>query len=188
MKKIGRTLMLAVTLCASLLATSVVSAVSYEAGVSYQRINQNLFSTIEFPMDAATVQATAWSDIGFGIRAMIGRSTETANHLYVKGLHYSNKINAIYSAMIMYRHSFGEFTAEFGLGKTDYKSTWKVNGIKPDWSDGTDSDWSYHASIKYPINDDVDLSFGYSDLYRKNKSGYGREETRSFSAGFAYNF
>ena len=88
-----------------------------------------------------------------------------------------------------YRYNLNDkFSFDFGVGKTDYKSTWRVNGIKPKWSDGTDSDWSYHTRFNWLIEDSLSLTFGYSDLYRKHKEGYGREETRYFKAGFTYKF
>ena len=183
MKRLGGILLLAVGL------STAATAVEYDASVSYARIDQNLFGTIEFPMDALVVSGTAWDDSGFGFRVTVGRSTETANNLYVDGYHYTNKINAMYGAMVVYRQSIGNFSGEVGFGKTDYKATWTVNGKVPDWGDNSaDSDWSYYAGVTYPINNDVDLSFGYTDIYRKDKEGYGREETRSFSAGFVYNF
>lgn len=175
-------------LCLTLMALMPVSAATIELNTSIARIDQNLFDTIEFPMDAVTISGTAWSDSGFGLRVLLGRSTETANHLYVKGSHYTNKINAMYGAMIVYQQSIGEFKVELGAGKTDYKSTWTVNGELPTWSDGTDSDWSYYVGVKYPIHDSVFISIGYADIYRKEKIGYGREETRSFSSGFSYLF
>ena len=160
-----------------------------EFNASYLRINQNLFNTIEFPMDAVELSYSYISDNGLGLRLGLGRSTETANSLYVEGLRYSNKINAIYTSEVFYRYDISnDFSFDFGVGKTDYKSTWHVNGEKPAWSDGTDSDWSYHSRINWKVKDNISLTLGYSDIYRKDKPEKGREETRYFKAGFSYIF
>ena len=160
-----------------------------EFNISYLRINQNLFDTINFQMDAVEVSYSYITDYGVGARIGLGRSTETANSLYVEGLRYSNKINAIYTGELFYRYELGnKFSFDLGVGKTDYKSTWHVNGVKPAWSDGTDSDWSYHSRVNWKIEDNISLTFGYSDIYRKDKPGKGREETRYFKAGFTYIF
>ncbi len=160
----------------------------YEVGVSHLRINQNLFGTISFPMDALQVDGTYWSKSGFGVRILAARSTETANSLYVEGKQYSNKINAMYGGEFLYRQKFGLWGFEVGIGKNDYKSTWTVNGVKPSWSKGTDSDYRYHVGVTYPINDSVSMRFSYDDIYRKDKIGYGREETRAYGFGFVYKF
>ena len=160
-----------------------------EFNVSYLRINQNLFDTIEFQMDAVEVSYLYIAESGIGARIGLGRSTETANSLYVEGLRYSNKINAIYTGEVFYRYELdNKFSFDLGVGKTDYKSTWHVNGVKPEWSSGTDSDWSYHSRLNWKIEDNINLTFGYSDIYRKDKPGKGREETRYFKAGFTYIF
>lgn len=163
-------------------------AEDYELGISYARVNQELFGTISFPMDAVIINGTVWNDAGFGVRLSIGRSTMTANSMYVKGRQYSNKIKALYSASALYRFNIGKFKVITGVGKTDYKSVWTVNGESPVWANGTDSDWSYYAEITYPVEGSVYLSFGYADIYRKDKAGQGREETRAFTAGFVYLF
>ncbi len=172
-----------------LCAVSFGSLANYEANISYLRINQNLFGTIEFPMDAAELSLSFVKSNKYGARISIGRSTETINALYVEGLEYSNKINAIYGAEVFYRYSVNEkLSFDLGVGKTDYKSTWWVNGAKPAWSDGVDSDWSYHLRLNYEIKNNLYLTIGYSDIYRKDKEGYGREETNYFKTGLTYRF
>jgi hypothetical protein len=158
-----------------------------EIGAQHLRINQNLFNEISFPMDALQIDATYWYK-SFGIRALGARSTETANNLYVENKFYTNKINAMYGGLLLFRFPVDKFKFEFGAGKTDYKSTWRVNGVEPAWSKGTDSDWSYYAGVTYPINKFVGMRFSYSDIYRKNKPERGREETRAFGFGFVVKF
>lgn len=161
----------------------------YEVGASYARINQNLFGTIAFPMDAALVDFTYWHKSGFGFRVTAGKSTETTNSLYVEGRHYTNKIDSLYSGTILYRYKVGKWSTEYGFGKTDYKATWKVNGVVPEWGDNSaDSDWSYYVGVGYKIEENVTLKFTYADLYRKKKEGYGRETTKGFFVGIAYSF
>ena len=72
----------------------------YEIDISYARVNQNLFDTIAFPMDAVILSGTYWHDNGLGFRVSTGKSTETANSLFVEGLHYTNKINSLWSATV----------------------------------------------------------------------------------------
>lgn len=161
----------------------------YEVGVSYARVNQDLFGTISFPMDATIIDLTYWNDSGLGFRLSTGKSTETANSLFVKGFHYTNKIDSLWSGTLLYKYEFDKWSTEFGVGKTDYKATWKVNGIIPVWGDNSaDSDWSYYAGIRYKIEDNILLKLTYADWYRKEKSGYGRETTRGFIVGLAYLF
>lgn len=161
----------------------------YEAGVSYARVNQNLFGTIAFPMDAVIVDVTYWHDSGLGFKLSTGKSTETANSLYVKGAHYTNKIDSLWSGTFLYRYELDKWYTEIGFGKTDYKATWTVNEVIPVWGDNSaDSDWSYYAGVGYKIEDNVLLKFTYADWYRKEKEGYGRETTRGFTVGFSYLF
>lgn len=171
-------------------AASQVQATEYEVDITYSRINQNLFDIISFPMDATSVSLTAWNDSNLGFRITTGKSTETANQLYVEGLHYTNIIDSLWSATLLYRYELSDtWSLETGIGKTDYKSTWKVNGVVPVWGDNSaDSDWSYTAGLSYKMEDSVYLKLSYTDYYRKNKEGYGRETTRGFGLSLVYRF
>lgn len=173
-----------------LLLVSFSCLAEKEVGISYMRVNQDLFGTISFPMDAAQLSYSYILDNGVGVKLIAGKSTETANSLYVEGFQYQNKIDSLFSGIVFYRHRISDkHSLDFGFGKTDYKSTWKVNGDVPEWGDNSaDSDWSYHLNYHYKTGDNTHLNFGYSDIYRKHKEGYGREETRVFEVGFVYGF
>lgn len=157
-----------------------------EFGASYIRINQDLFGTISFPMDALGTDVTWWHESGLGFRASAAFSTNTANQLYVEGLEYENKIDHLYSFKLMYRYKFDEFAFEAGVGKTDYKTSWKVNGEVPHWSGGSDSDTSYYTGFTYNLNSNTDLRLGYERMYDKIKKGYGRETTEGYNISLVY--
>jgi len=160
-----------------------------EINVSYLRINENLFDTIAFKMDAVQASYSYIHETGLGIRLDVARGVETANSLYVEGLLYQDKINALFGGSVIYRYDINDkYSFDVGVGKVDYHSTWKVNGVEPEWSKGTDSDWAYHANVHYHLEGDAYLTFGYSDIYRKHKENYGRETTRYFKVGFSYRF
>ena len=165
-----------------LILTLSINVQAVEFGASYIRINQDLFGTISFPMDALGVDTTWWHDSGFGFRTSVAFSTMTANQLYVEGLEYENKIDHLYSFKFMYRHKFDDFGIELGVGQTDYKTSWKVNGEVPHWSGGSDSDKSYYVGLTKKIFDNTDLRLGYERYYSKIKKDYGRETT------YGYNF
>ncbi len=165
------------------------SSFEYDLSIHYSRISQTLFDKYSFQMDAVILGGTVWWGDHFGIRVLAGRSTETVNSLQTSGKVYTNRINSLFSGILVYRHDIGKATLEVGIGKTDYKSTWWVDGVVPAWGDnGSDSDWSYHVGLTYPLTNKWDLSVGYVDMYRKDKPGYGREETRRYDLGVVYNF
>lgn len=159
-----------------------------ELTLSYARINQKLFDKISFPMEAVKIDYDYVSKYDFGVNLSLARSTETANELN-HNIEYKNKITALYSASVFYRYELtNNLSFDAGVGITDYKSTWKVNGVIPEWGYGTDSDTSYFLKANYQLNQDWSLSAAYYNFYRKNKKGYGREETTAFSIGLKYVF
>lgn len=162
---------------------------NYEAGINYARIHQNLFDTISFQMDAVIADVAYVHDSGVGFRISSGKSSETVNGLFVQGQHYTNKIDSLWSGTLFYRYQINKWSLEAGVGKTDYKTTWTVNGEIPVWGDNnSDSDWSYYAGFNYEIEDNVTLRVIYADLYRKDKEDHGRETTKGLYVGFAYSF
>ena len=169
-----------------LLLTLSINVQAVEFGASYIRINQDLFGSISFPMDALGVDATYWHSTGFGLRGSIAFSTMTANQLYVDGFEYENKIDHLYSFKAMYRHKFDDLGVELGVGQTDYKTSWLVNGEVPTWSGGSDSDASYYVGLTYNLNERVDLRLGYEQYYNKVKKRYGRETTEGYNLSLVY--
>ena len=156
-----------------------------EISAQYLRINQSLFNTIKFESDAAGLEYSYIHDTGLGARIGLARGTETKN-TYELGVKYTNKIEYMYNISAMYRFNINDdISCDLSVGKNDYKTSWTVDGVEPDWSGNSDSDWVYSANINYKI-DDYSLTIGYRDLYRKEKEGFGREETKAFYLGVNY--
>lgn len=190
--KYGLTLVVALITMGLCFTAQKAFAGNYDVGVSYMKTHQKLFDKIHFPMDTGLITVSYWldeSDYGrLGLRGVVGKSIETIDTYATPELMYSNKIDLFTSAEIVYKYTFTKTSIILGVGKTDYKSTWWVNGNIPSWGKGTDSDWSYTGGIGYKIEDNLTLELLYKDIYRKNKKGFGREETRGFSIGLVYQF
>lgn len=155
------------------------------AGVTEQR----LFGTIKFSMPTVHVNYNYWFNDYLGIYADISRTTETANSLYIEDKEYTNKIYFMSSVGIAARYPLSEsFGILASVGQTDYKSTWRVNGIKPSWHKGVDSDTSYHIGLTYNLDSDYYLALVGSKLYSKDKKGFGKETTDSIVLYLGYKF
>ena len=183
-------------LCLTLMALMPVSAATIELNASYANVKQELFSKAEFNMNTLIVSGTAWHDSGFGFKVFGGKSSKTENDIATGDDLYTNTIDAIYGAMIVYKYNFGDLSLNVGVGKTDYKTTWGLNGGSIDYNDtgslslnenSADSGWSYSAGLSYPISSSLLATVNYTDIYRKN-SEYGREKTTSTSVGISYLF
>jgi len=174
-----------------LLLISFNCLASDEFNVSFLRINQVLkFSEpIHFKMDAVQLGYTYWHDSGLGFKLNVARSTDTPNAFYI-GKDYRNKINALWQGQITYKYDVNDkFSLISCIGITEYHSTWKVDGIEPSWSKGTDSHKpSYCVGFQYDIEPRVKIEAMYSYMYFKDKENYGEEVTYAFGAGLTYSF
>lgn len=151
------------------------------------RINQNLFGSIKFPMNAISLSSTVWYK-DFGFKLLIAKSNKTKNSVDLDKK-YTNKIDHLFSATILYKYQINnKFSFVSGVGFTTYKTSWKVDGVDPWWKNDTDDDISYQASIVYEIDKNKSIEFGYTDYYRKNKKGFGKETTNGYSLSFSYKF
>lgn len=182
MKKILVTALAALSLTPQVSANS---ALAIGAGIT----QQDLFGTIEFSMPTLHLNYNYWFTPYLGIYADIGRTTETANSLYIEGKEYTNKIYFMSSVGIAANYPISEsFGILASVGQTDYKSTWRVNGIKPSWHKGVDSDKSYHIGLTYNLDSDYYLALVGSKLYSKEKKGFGKETTDSIVLYLGYKF
>lgn len=164
----------------------LLCAVSIEVGAL--RINQNLFGNIKFQMNAISLGSTVWYK-DFGLKVLMAKSSETENSINLDKK-YTNKIDNLYSVMALYKYQINDnFSFISGVGYTTYQTSWEVNGVKPEgWATDTDSDISYHGAIRYTLDDNYSFDIGYSDFYKKNKVGFGKETTRGINASFIYKF
>ena len=164
-----------------------LKAVEYELVIKHLVVSQKLFGIIDFKQDAILLGGNVWHSSGFGLGVNVARSTESANNSYVKGKYYTNKINLLTSVSLMYKFDISENWAIYAQsGYVDYKTNWKVNDVEPGWAKGSDSGMSYGGGFRYKMNDSVLITFGYDDLYRKDKIGYGKEKTKAVNFGFVY--
>lgn len=168
---------------------STVQASQYSCGASYMRVNQNLFGTIEFPQDALQLRCSYLSDYKVGIRLGLARSAESPDKLFVEGEFYTNKITSYKHVSIFYNYKINDrWSVEPFVGYVDYDTEWTVNGERPHWFEDSDSDITKGLLVNYRYRDNWRIFFGYSDLYNKNKEGYGPETTASYEFGFAFTF
>ena len=156
---------------------------SNEIALQYMKINQSLFNTIKFEADAIGVEYSYIHTSGFGLKLGLATGAETEDK-YNSG--YTNKIKYMYSVSAMYRFNITDnLSVEAVVGINDYKTIWKLNDIEPDWSGTSDSGWAYAMNVNYKVAD-YKLTFGYADLYRKHKKGFGDEPTKAFKFGITY--
>ena len=168
---------------------STVQASQYSCGASYMRVNQNLFGTIEFPQDALQLRCSYLSDYKVGIRIGLANSVESSNKLFVEGTLYTNKITSYKHVSMFYNYKINDsWSVEPFVGFVDYDTEWTVNGERPHWFEDSDSDITKGLLVNYRYSDDWRIFFGYSNLYNKNKKGYGLETTTSYEVGFAFTF
>tara|TARA_Y100000034_G_scaffold136730_1_gene215290 strand:+ start:1737 stop:2279 length:543 start_codon:yes stop_codon:yes gene_type:complete len=173
------------------LVISFSAAAESELGVSYSRINQKLdfAQPIHFKMDAIQLSYTKYWLGGLGTEIAVARSTETPNAYFIDK-HYQNKINALWSAHVVYKRPVTDrLNIKAGVGITEYHSTWRVNGVEPDWSKGTDSHKpSWFIGIQYDWHKWLTFEAGYRFQYEKTKVGYGEETTDSITSGITVRF
>lgn len=162
-----------------------------EFNVSFSRINQDLEfkDRIEFDMNAVSVSYSYFTEYGLGAEIAISRSTETPNTV-ILDTKYQNKINALWSGSIVYKYRYdNDLAFKYGVGITEYHSTWKVDGVEPAWSSGSDSHKpSYFIGAQYRLFNDLFLEASVRKMYEKMKEDKGREITYSANIGFTYVF
>ncbi len=183
----------ALALGLALTLTTPIYAGDYEVFAHYTRIDQELFGTIKFPMEALTGGVGYWTDNTdygkLGVRLTVGKSTEAVDANAVQGKVYKNTIDSMFSYDILYGYEVLDNSTLFvSIGKTDYRTTWLVNGEEPAWSKDTDSDWSYGVGWNVKLNDYFSYELSYKNIYRKMKEGYGKEKTRGVYSGFTFRF
>lgn len=160
-------------------------AVEQNISIDHMIINQSVSDSVSFRSSAVEASYYYMSEYDIGGRVGVGKGIKAASKS--EGVVYTNKIDVIYTAEIFYRLNLNNKHIDFGIGKTDYKTTWTVDNKKNEWSHNTDSDWSYHLRFSFELAENVYLNFGYSDIYRKSKSTH-TEETKYFKVGFLYKF
>ena len=162
-----------------------------EVNVSYLRVNQTLEfkDPIRFKMDALQIGYTYWSSYGLGLKLMVARSTEAANSVYIDK-DYRNVIHSLWQAQIAYKYEVNEkLSLIAAIGATEYNSTWRVDGVEPSWSKGSDSHTpSWSVGFQYDIEPNVKIEAMYNYMYYKDKEGYGIETTDALGVGLVYTF
>ena len=174
-----------------LLLVSVSAMAEQEINLSYSHINQDLEfeNRIEFDMPAVSVGYSYFSEYGLGVELAVSRSTETPNTIELD-TKYQNKINALWSGSVVYKYGLSDdINLKTGVGITEYHTTWKVNGVEPAWSKGTDSHKpSYFVGIQYRLYGNLFLEASYRKMYEKMKEDRGREVTYAHNIGLTYLF
>lgn len=171
-----------------LLSTSAVAS-QHSLALGTGITKQQLFSTISFSSPTVHASYTYWINSYAGITVDVGRGTETKNSLQIVDKKYTNKITLMTSIGLTLKYPVTDrLDVLVAVGKTDYKSVWKVNGIKPSWGNSTDSDWSYHAGLSYKTSSKTYIALIASILYDKDKVGYGKETTDSLVFYVGYRF
>lgn len=177
----------------SLLLLSIPCLASADVGLSYLRIDQNLAfvaGNIEFPMNAVALDYTKWSSnySNFGFKLLVAAGSDTENAIKLDKA-YTAKIDYLISGTVLYKYQLTDrFTMLAGIGYTSYSTTWTVDGIEPWWANDIDNDWSYQLSVRYEVSGKYAVEVGYTDYYRKNKVGFGKETTRGFNVSLIYKF
>lgn len=170
-----------------LLLSFNLHALEYEVSAKHLVVSQKLFGKIDFKQDALLLGGNVWHSSGLGFGVSIARSTESANNAYVENKFYTNKINLLTNVNLLYKFDLNKNWSIYSqVGYTDYKTNWKVNDIEPAWAKGSDSGTSYGVGLRYKMNKKALITFGYDDLYRKDKKGYGEEKTKAVNFGFVY--
>ena len=165
-----------------LLCAPFTLSVEYEVGVKTIYIEQKLFGTIEFIQPTMSIVGNVWFDNGFGLGATVGVSDEADNKK--RGVvKYTNTIKLLTSYSVMFKHAVYDNVEVFAdVGITDYRTLWTVNGERPEWARGVDSDIHYGVGIRY-IMDNLTMSFSYVDYYRSSDEttvGYSITLTSKF--------
>lgn len=164
------------------------SAQAVEVKIENMLVKQELFNTIEFNMNTGVMSV---SDMykNIGVRLSLGKSTESANDLYVQDKFYTARLKSYIQTSAFYRWEINnKWSIEPFIAYTDYKTEWKVNGVDAKWGDDTDSDISYGAYLNYKYHNKYSMSVGYQYIYDKDKPEYGIETTTSISFGFSCAF
>lgn len=171
----------------AMLSSFGAKAVEHETTISYGKINQDLYGTVEFDMPAIMLSYTAWGE-SLGLRLRAGKTWQAKNELHTRGFKFENQIDQLTTIAVMYRYNYQGFQLAGGLGYTDYKTTWEVNDSRPSWANDTDSGVSYHVELSYDVSDSFRVGIEYADLYSKNKEHYGKESTDMLLLNLSYVF
>lgn len=164
------------------------NALDYEIGLSHLKLEQKLFGTIQFDMDLTGINTKVWYG-NFGAGVFVAKSNKVENTLTVPGKIYENEIDLFIHTKLMYRYKVGKFSIVPSFGYVNYKTTWWSNGVKPtNWANDHDSDLTYGLSLRYEVNKKSVITFGYTDFYRKNKKGKGKETTKGLFLSVNYRF
>lgn len=143
---------------------------------------------IEFNMPTSYIDMQYWSDYYMGGRVAVFRSTETQDEFDHEGKKWTNKINYGYQLEVGVKFDVTDKSSVFTtIGLTEYNTDWWQDGVKPEWSGGSDSfKPSVTVGYKYKFTDKLNAKLFYSYMYYKNKAGYGKEVTQYYAVGLEY--
>ncbi len=167
--------------------TPFSSFAGYEFEYKYMRINQDLYDDFYFEMDAINVGFAYVTGGNYGLRLEGAMSNNVDNKYDIENEDHKNKIEKLFSVILFKRWEIQQYSFELGVGQTDYDTDWTVNGKDVEGLGGVDSDFSFHFTTYYAINEDLEFLVGYTDIYRKDKNNYGKESTYSFNIGLKHN-
>lgn len=167
-----------------LLLISFNSLGDVEVGVGYDNVNVyvDYNDEVEYNLPMLTGSIAYVTDDNIGFKFKYGKGVGWGDD----GV-WSTEVENLFSYTIFYRFNFEEVDVDVGLGKTDYTLKWRSGEWEPDWSPETDSDWSFHSSVKWEMYKGHYISFNYDNYYRKEEEGK-REYTNSIGVEYIYKF
>lgn len=173
-----------------LLLTSTAYA-DNQVDLSYVRVNQDFKFTqpISFDMNSIRLGYTYTHDTGLSIKLSVLRSLETED-IYKSQYNYTNSIDFMWEGKAGYKYKVNDkLSLSLYGGICEYKTTWKVNGVEPAWSKGTDSyKGCYSLHTSYRLSDNWSINAFAGKDYEKLKEGYGKELTYHTGIGISYIF